>query len=108
MFALIGIMLDTKYSLIKTDRECILLEMQAVHKVIALYKKKRHEFTSDDQSVADMYHAIEHFDAAIENNTQRFEDLKRSLRDCIGSMKEIEADMAMRADLDAIERGLAI
>jgi hypothetical protein len=55
-----------------------------------------------------MYHAIEHFDAAIENNTQRFEDLKRSLRDCIGSMKEIEADMAMRSALDAIERGLAI
>ena len=99
-------MLDTKYSLLQTDRECILLEMQAVHKVIALYKKKRHEFTSDDQSVAD--HAIEHFDAAIENNTQRFEDLKRSLRDCIGSMKEVEADMEMRAALDAIERGLAI
>ena len=99
-------MLDTKYSLLQTDRECILLEMQAVHKVIALYKKKRHELTSDGQSVAD--HAIEHFDAAIENNTQRFEDLKRSLRDCIGSMKEVEADMEMRAALDAIERGLAI
>ena len=34
-------MLDTKYSLLQTDHECILLEMQAVHKVIALYKKKK-------------------------------------------------------------------
>jgi len=101
-------MIDIEYFLLQAGRECILLEMQSVHKVIALYKKKRHELTSDGQSVADTFHAIKHFDAAIENNTQRFEDLKRSLRDCIRSMKEVEADMEMRAALDAIERGLAI